>query len=664
MPKTVGHSLTKHGRPAEALAKAGGDERGRTADLMNAIHALYQLSYIPKNLFQKTVLSYAFSYIKLKDLKQNGKYLPRRMFMLTQKMNCLFVMLSCFSLSAAQKALIKASSIDEKNVALAITIPLDQDQYLYADYIQISVNNPSVTLSPYKSSVEPVMKYDPIFKENRKIIEQTPTISLTATKQSKEQLPETYIRLIYYTNKAKTAVENLFPLNFQLQKQDTVKEQPTIVSQPAKESISPSQPEAKAAGTPTSWLDYLKNTATKSQLLWVRILIAFLLGLLLSLTPCIYPMIPITIGIIQAQSATSLWHNFSLALAYTMGIATTFAFLGLAAALAGHAFGSFMNNPIVIILIVSLLIYSALSLFGLYEIRIPKFLQGRSIGKGGSFVAAFLFGAASGTIASPCLSPGLLFMLTLVATLKSIWAGFILLFVFAVGLSIPLLIVGTFSGSLNLLPQAGSWMIEIKYLFGFMLLGMCFYFLSGVLAWPLLLVLFAAFLFGSGVFYIYHARSLAGSSWRLLSNILGMAFIASSVFIAIKAAQVALMPAQTMPTSRVWLANYNEALQQAIQTHKKLFIFVHAPRCGACKEIEEQLKTANSLASLAKVVAMQVDLSKDSDIHTKTIVQTFTILGAPVCILIDPQTQKVIARWDGELDHTQFDDMIRTIKQQ
>ena len=411
-------------------------------------------------------------------------------------------------------------------------------------------------------------------------------------------------------------------------------------------------------------MDYLKHMATKSNVLWIRILIAFLLGLLLSLTPCIYPMIPITIGILQAQSSSSLARNFGLAMAYTMGIATTFALLGLAAALAGHAFGSFMNNPIVILVIIALLVYSALSLFGLYEIRIPRFLQGSNTSRGGSFVAAFLFGAASGTIASPCLSPGLLFMLTLVATLKSFWAGFILLFAFAIGLSIPLLVVGTFSGSMNLLPRAGSWMVEIKYLLGFMLLGMCFYFLSNILAWPLLLILFAIFLFAAGVFYIYHARSVPSSLWRILSNLLGMLFIASSVMIAVKAAQSLYIPTTAQSNSAKWISDYNEALQQAKQAKKQLFIFVHAPRCGACTDVEERLKSDRSMASLAHIVAFQADLGKDSDPNTQTIVQTFNVLGAPVCILIDPQTQQVIKRWDGELDTAQFEDMITTLEHQ
>ncbi len=572
------------------------------------------------------------------------------------------VLLSMLSIKADPKATIKTTQLDDQHLSIDITIPLDEGHYLYSDYIQISTNNPSVTLSPWKSSIEPVMHYDSTFKENRKIIKESPTLSFTVTKKGNGSLADVYLRLVYYINKSKTPIENLWPLNFA-----QTKNQEPIVKQTTANIVTENKPvpqtqEAKTQEPSTSWLGYLKNIATKSNALWIRILIAFLLGLLLSLTPCIYPMIPITIGILQAHGATSIGRNFCLALSYTMGIATTFALLGLAAALAGHAFGSFMNNPLVILIIVALLVYSALSLFGLYEIRIPRFLQKSSVGKGGSFVAAFLFGVASGTVASPCLSPGLLFMLTLVATLKSVFAGFVLLFAFAVGLSIPLLIVGTFSGSLSLLPQAGSWMVEIKYLLGFMLLGMCFYFLSSLLAWPLLLSLMALFFFVTGIFYLYHAKSVTSPAWRLISNILGMALIASSVFFAIKAVQAAYISTKLPSSSQVWMTDYTQALQEAQKTHKNLFIFVHAPRCGACKEIEEKLATDHSLVALKHVVAYQANLANDSDPSMQKLVQQFNILGAPVCLLINPLNQAIIHRWDGELDSTQFGNMIHILE--
>ena len=122
----------------------------------------------------------------------------------------------------------------------------------------------------------------------------------------------------------------------------------------------------------------------------------------MSLTPCIYPMIPITVGILQAQGSKSFGSNLLLASAYTLGIATTFAALGVTAAYTGAMFGaSIMSNPFFILMIVAVLTYLGFSMLGFYDMYTPKFMRNAGAGKGGSLTSAFLFGAASGTVASP-----------------------------------------------------------------------------------------------------------------------------------------------------------------------------------------------------------------------------------------------------------------------
>lgn len=574
-------------------------------------------------------------------------------------------------LESASKPTIVSNALDKNTIDVAITIPLDKDEYLYVDTLQISVNNPAITLSTWQSSVAPTVRYDATFKENRTVLEQVPTLRLKAILKEDNPLPTADVRIVYYTNKQKTAFEQLIPLDFAQKQNLAPQEEPTQEAGPSQEpqqqKITASN--AEPAPSPASWLDYLKKSAQATQALRIRLLIAFLLGLLLSLTPCIYPMIPITIGILQANSkSSSLLYNFGLSAAYTVGIAMTFALLGLTAALAGHAFGSFMNNPWVIMAIVMLLIYSALSLFGFYEIKMPRFLSRHTVGKGGSMVAAFLFGAVSGTIATPCLSPGLFFMLTLVATLKNVWIGFLLLFIFAIGLSLPLLIIGTFSGSLAMAPRAGSWMIEIKYMLGFMLLGMCFYFLSGILPLPLLLALASLFLLIMGIFYIYHARSL---SWlgSLPATLLGMACIANGIFLGARALKIYYLPAVQMEPSTVskqaqllWLSDYEEGLTRALQEHKKLFVFFHAPLCAACMEHEKRFehnKTAQAV--LAKFIIVSADLGDRKNKIIDELILKFSIMGAPTCLCIDPENQNIIKRWDGELDDSQFQAMIQNL---
>lgn len=165
-----------------------------------------------------------------------------------------------------------------------------------------------------------------------------------------------------------------------------------------------------------SWASYISTLVQTTESTSLRLILVAALGMLLSLTPCIYPMIPITVGILQSQGSRSIARNFCLALSYTMGIASTFALLGLLAAYTGLLFGSFMTKPLVIIPLVALLVYLAGSMMGFYEMYTPRLLQNGSSSGGGSLVSAFLFGAASGTVASPCLSPGLILLLTIVTS--------------------------------------------------------------------------------------------------------------------------------------------------------------------------------------------------------------------------------------------------------
>ena len=181
-------------------------------------------------------------------MERNGKYLLEKDIAMAQKINSLWLAsLSFFSLQAHQDSSIITKAPDDKNMAIDITIPITQGQYLYADQIQITANNPAVGLSSWKSSIEPVMEYDSIYKQNRKIIKQTPTIHLKATKLSDQELPEVHLRLVYYTNKAKTATEKLFPLHFQMQKPITPSAQPVVENKAADETTTKAEQPAQVA---------------------------------------------------------------------------------------------------------------------------------------------------------------------------------------------------------------------------------------------------------------------------------------------------------------------------------------------------------------------------------------------------------------------------------
>lgn len=207
--------------------------------------------------------------------------------------------------------------------------------------------------------------------------------------------------------------------------------------------------------------------------------VAFLAGLLVSFTPCIYPMIPITAGILQSQASNSIWRNLLQALAYAIGIALVYASLGYFSATTGLVFGSWLASPWFVGGTVAFFVYLGLAMIGLYELFIPHFVTSLpGTGRSASLLGALTAGLVAGTVASPCLTPALALLLALVAKMSNPLLGFASLFCFAIGMSFVLILIGTFSSTLTLLPQAGNWMENIKQLLGFLMLATSIYFLK------------------------------------------------------------------------------------------------------------------------------------------------------------------------------------------
>ena len=382
----------------------------------------------------------------------------------------------------------------------------------------------------------------------------------------------------------------------------------------------------------SSWSSHISTLVQTTDSLALKLFFVLILGLLLSLTPCIYPMIPITVGILQAQSSTSVLRNFSLALAYSMGIACTFAALGLAAAFTGQMFGNLMSNPIVILSLVALLAYLACAMMGFYEMYTPKFLTSNKAVRGRSLSGAFLFGAVSGTVASPCLSPGLILILSIVTALGNKLLGFLMLFTFGIGLSIPLLIIGTFSSSLNLLPQAGMWMVEVKKIFGLLLLGMCFYLLHFIMPLSIVLWLAVATTLILAPLYLRAAQRSATSSCRLINYGMYAILLAATVGAGSHAYKTTWHSAATDTdiNHALWLANYNDALQQAHTNNAYIFVDITAPYCSICSAIEQKLFTNNQVShALQELVPVRIDSSDTTNATHTNLLKKFDVFGVP-----------------------------------
>ena len=211
--------------------------------------------------------------------------------------------------------------------------------------------------------------------------------------------------------------------------------------------------------------------------------ILFIAGVLTSLAPCIYPMIPITAAIVGGSAVGDVPRPRSLTVlltfTYVLGLALAYASLGLFAGLSGTLFGSVSTNPWLYFAMANLLIIAALAMLDVIPVRVPAWLLTRAAtaGEGGSLYGVFVMGAASGLVAAPCSAPVMAAVLTWVSATKSGVLGFIYLFVFSLGMCTLLVLVGLFSGTLARLPRAGAWMVWIKRIFALIMLGVAEYYL-------------------------------------------------------------------------------------------------------------------------------------------------------------------------------------------
>jgi cytochrome c-type biogenesis protein len=230
-------------------------------------------------------------------------------------------------------------------------------------------------------------------------------------------------------------------------------------------------------------VDFTHLSAQLSSSPFTALPILFIAGVLTSLTPCIYPMIPITAAIVGGSAVGDAprprARTVMLTFAYVIGLATAYASLGLFAGLSGTIFGSVSTNPWLYFAMANLLVLAALAMLDVIPVRLPTALLTRAAtaGEGGKISGALIMGAVSGLVAAPCSAPVMAAVLTWVTATKSGVLGFIYLFVFSLGMCTLLVVVGLFSGTVARLPRAGEWMVWVKRLFALIMLAVAEYYL-------------------------------------------------------------------------------------------------------------------------------------------------------------------------------------------
>lgn len=207
---------------------------------------------------------------------------------------------------------------------------------------------------------------------------------------------------------------------------------------------------------------------------------AFVAGLLISFTPCVYPVIPIQLGFIGAQTANNNAsegksrlnsRGFTLSIFFVLGMSVVYAALGPFASLTGTLFGSWAASPWTFIIVANIILLLALSMFDVFTIQMPQFLSRWNPGKGGKgYLSALLIGASSGLIVGPCTAPALGATLAYVGSQGNVVFGTTVLFAFSLGMGVLMIVLGTFTGALSLLPRSGGWMVRVKTAFGIVML--------------------------------------------------------------------------------------------------------------------------------------------------------------------------------------------------
>lgn len=575
-----------------------------------------------------------------------------------------FACLLCLSGNLLAQTSITTDYVDDNTQNVTLSVKLAPKDFILKDSIEISIDHPEVKLSDWKTENKTVSRYYASFKDTKKVFDENFEIQLQATgNKPLAEIKNACIYFSYYLGSKKRTIQEVLQLK---PEGCLTKTTPPEIGQPTdtKEEVAPIiEHKSTEPERPATFSSRLSHLVATTEALWLRILLVLLLGLLMSLTPCIYPMIPITLGILQTRGSKSVGQNFLQALLYTCGIATTFAVLGLVAAFTGQVFGSIMSNPFFIVAIAILLTYLGLSMFGFYNMYTPRFMRNgaQTNSNKKSLLSIFLFGAASGTVASPCISPGLILLLSIVTALGNKLLGFILLFAFGFGLGTPLLIIGTFSSSLNALPRAGMWMVEVKKIFGFMLFGMVFYFLNMILPWALLLALMTFFMLAAGSFYFYSIATSDSPIMKTIKNTIGVCCCVLAVWLGAKTYQAFFFEKQQVADS-FWYTDCNQAMRIAKQEKKRLFIDVGAPFCSICKAIDRTLLQDTKVrAALSKFVNVKVDSASACETTFEGLRKKYGIVGFPTFLLIDSETGDLLARWGSELYEVSTDDFIKAL---
>lgn len=364
----------------------------------------------------------------------------------------------------------------------------------------------------------------------------------------------------------------------------------------------------------------------------LALLFIFLGGLALNLTPCVYPLIPITVSYFGAQVSGSKSQSIMMGVFYALGMSITYSSLGVFAALTGSLLGTALQNPIVILGVALILLTLGTSMFGLFEIRVPQKLALMGNKNRSGYFGSLVMGLTVGFIAAPCIGPFVLSLLVYVGKTGSVFMGFLLFFILSLGLGLPYIFLAASSSALNNLPRSGAWMEGVKTIFGLILFGMALNTLSPLIPKNIFAIAYPVFFIAGGAYLAIidkkGGNSIGFSRFKTLIALLAV-FYGAWI----------LKPNEGKEEVK-WknLASVEQITNSVSSEKKPVMIDFYADWCAQCKELDEYTYTDKEIIDLSsKLNTIKIDLTKENE----AITNKYNIKGLPVVLFMNSKGEEI-----------------------